>query len=91
MDPSGAVSLHEQRKGIGLGMLQSAIQRTVAIAGHAGVRALLTRPIDEEASRFHQRFGFDASAHRCGNHRPILQSSEIPIQPQADVLRVEGG
>ncbi len=59
-----AVSLLDQRRGIGLGMLQDAIQRTVAIAEQAGVRALLTHPIDEEASRFYQRFGFEASPVR---------------------------
>ena len=59
-----AVSLHDQGRGIGLGMLQDAIQRTVAIAEQAGVRALLTHPIDEEASRFYQRFGFEASPLR---------------------------
>jgi len=59
-----AVSLLDQRRGIGLGMLQDAIQRTVAIAEQAGVRALLTHPIDEEASRFYQRFGFETSPVR---------------------------
>ena len=59
-----AVSIHDQGRGIGLGMLQDAIQRTVAIAEQAGVRALLTHPIDEEASRFYQRFGFEASPLR---------------------------
>lgn len=59
-----AVSVHDQRKGIGLGMLQDAIQRTVAVAEQAGVRALLTHPIDDEASRFYQRFGFEASPVR---------------------------
>jgi len=59
-----AVSLLDQRSGIGLGMLQDAIQRTVAIAEQAGVRALLTHPSDEEASRFYQRFGFEASPVR---------------------------
>ena len=59
-----AVSLRFQRKGIGLGMLQDAIQRTAAIAEQAGVRAMLTHPITEEASRFYQRFGFEASPVR---------------------------
>ena len=59
-----AVSLRDQRKGIGVGMLQDAIQRTMAIAEQAGVRALLTHPIDDEASRFYQRFGFEASPVR---------------------------
>lgn len=59
-----AVSLQDQRCGIGVGMLQEAIRRTLAIAEHAGVRALLTHPIDEEASRFYQRFGFEVSPMR---------------------------
>ena len=59
-----AVSLHDQGKGIGIGMLQEAIRRTAAIADQAGVRALLTHPIDDEASRFYQRFGFEPSPIR---------------------------
>lgn len=59
-----AVSLRDQGKGIGIGMLQEALRRTIAIADQAGVRALLTHPIDEEASRFYQRFGFESSPIR---------------------------
>lgn len=59
-----AVSLQDQGKGIGVGMLQEAIRRTIGIADQAGVRALLTHPIDEEASRFYRRFGFESSPIR---------------------------
>ena len=59
-----AVSLKDQGKGIGIGMLQEAIRRTMAIADQAGVRALLTHPIDDEASRFYRRFGFESSPIR---------------------------
>ena len=59
-----AVSLQDQGKGIGVGMLQEAIRRTVAIADQAGVRALLTHPIDDPAARFYQRFGFEPSPMR---------------------------
>lgn len=59
-----AVSLQDQGKGIGIGMLQEAIRRTIAIADQAGVRALLTHPIDEQASRFYRRFGFESSPIR---------------------------
>ena len=59
-----AVSLQDQGKGIGIGMLQEAIRRTVTIAEQAGVRALLTHPIDEAASHFYQRFGFEPSPIR---------------------------
>ena len=59
-----AVSARDQRRGIGLGMLQDAITRTLLIAEQAGIRAMLTHPIDEEAARFYTRFGFVASPLR---------------------------
>lgn len=59
-----AVSLQDQGRGIGVGMLQEAIRRTLAIADQAGVRAMLTHPIDEDASRFYRRFGFETSPIR---------------------------
>ena len=59
-----AVSREHQGRGIGVGMLQDAIRRTLVIAEQAGVRAMLTHPIDEEAARFYTRFGFIASPLR---------------------------
>ncbi len=56
-----AVSLQDQGRGIGLGMLQDAIRRTLLIAEQAGIRAMLTHPIDAQASAFYTRFGFIAS------------------------------
>lgn len=59
-----AVSQRDQGRGIGAGMLQDAIRRTFLIAEQAGIRAMLTHPIDEEAARVYQRFGFIASPLR---------------------------
>ena len=59
-----AVSQNDQRRGIGFGLLQDAIRRTVLIADQAGVRAMLTHPIDEEAAVFYTRFGFIQSPLR---------------------------
>lgn len=59
-----AVSTQEQGRGIGFGMLQDAIRRTLLIAEQAGIRAMLTHPIDKEASSFYTRFGFIASPLR---------------------------
>jgi GNAT superfamily N-acetyltransferase len=59
-----AVSLQDQGRGVGFGMLQDAIRRTLLIAEQAGIRALLTHPIDEAAARFYTRFGFIASPLR---------------------------
>ena len=59
-----AVSAADQGRGIGIGMLQEAIRRTLIIADQAGVRAMLTHPIDEDAERFYLRFGFEPSPVR---------------------------
>jgi GNAT superfamily N-acetyltransferase len=59
-----AVSASDQGRGIGVGLLQDAIRRTLAIADQAGVRAMLTHPIDEDAERFYLRFGFEPSPIR---------------------------
>ena len=59
-----AVAKQYQGQGIGFGMLQDAIRRTLLIAEHAGIRAMLTHPIDDEATRFYLRFGFVASPLR---------------------------
>ncbi|MFC5299906.1 GNAT family N-acetyltransferase [Azospira restricta] len=59
-----AVSTPDQGRGVGFGMLQDAIRRTLLIAEQAGIRAMLTHPINEEASSFYTRFGFIASPLR---------------------------
>jgi predicted N-acetyltransferase YhbS len=59
-----AVSRHDQGRGIGFGLLQDAIRRTFLIAEQAGIRAMLTHPIDHEAAKFYLRFGFIQSPLR---------------------------
>lgn len=54
-----AVDLDYQKRGLGFSLLQDAITRTVAIADQAGIRALLTHPIDAAADAFYRRFGFE--------------------------------
>lgn len=59
-----AVSRQRQGRGIGVGMLQDTLRRTLVIAEQAGIRAMLTHPIGEDAARFYTRFGFIASPLR---------------------------
>lgn len=59
-----AVSSRDQGSGIGFGLLQDAIRRSFAVAEQAGIRALLTHPIDQEAAAFYLRFGFVPSPLR---------------------------
>src|SRR3546814_8897645 len=56
-----AVDLDYQRRGLGFSLLQDAIRRTLAIAEQAGIRALLTHPIDAEAEAFYRKFGFESA------------------------------
>jgi len=53
-----AVSCEEQGKGLGSGLLKDAIQRTMAAADIAGIRALAVHAKDEEARSFYAHFGF---------------------------------
>lgn len=59
-----AVSRSHQGCGIGRGMLQEAIRRTLSMAEQAGIRAMLAHPVDEDAARFYKRFGFASSPLR---------------------------
>lgn len=59
-----AVSTQDQGRGLGFGLLQNAIRRTLLIAEQAGIRAMLTHPIDDDAAKFYTRFGFIASPLR---------------------------
>ena len=59
-----AVDQRDRGRGLGVGMLKDAIRRTLVIPEQAGIRALLTQPIDEDAARFYRRFGFETSPLR---------------------------
>ena len=70
-----AVDRAYQRRGIGVGMLQDAIRRTMVIAEQAGIRALLTHPIDSDADAFYRRFGFVPSPVRQGQLLLLLKDA----------------
>ena len=70
-----AVSQAAQGQGIGNGLLQDAIRRTLNVAEQAGIRALLTHPIEEDATRFYQKFGFEASLLRADQLLILLKDA----------------
>lgn len=70
-----AVDRAYQGRGIGVGMLPDAIRRTLLIAEQAGIRALLTHPIDADANAFYQRFGFVPSPVREGQLLLLLKDA----------------
>jgi GNAT superfamily N-acetyltransferase len=56
-----AVDQRYRSRGIGLGLLRDAIARALAVSEQAGVRAMMTHPLDAEAASFYLNFGFVAS------------------------------
>ena len=70
-----AVDCAYQGRCIGVGMLQDAIRRTLLVAEQAGIRALLTHPIDANADAFYRRFGFVASPVREGQLLLLLKDA----------------
>ena len=75
-----AVTRENHGRGIGVGMLQNAILRTLVIAEQAGIRAILTHPIDEDAARFYTRFGFTASPLRQQQLLLLLKDARKILQ-----------
>lgn len=57
-----AVDQRAQGHRLGGALLQDALLRTLTVAEHAGVRALLVHAIDARACRFYQHYGFQQSA-----------------------------
>ena len=53
-----AVCRSEQGRGLGAGLLKDAMQRTLAAADIAGIRALAVHAKDDQASGFYRHFGF---------------------------------
>lgn len=64
-----AVDLGYQGRDLGFSLLQDAIRRTLAIAEQAGIRVLLTHPIDASAEAFYRRFGFEPTPE---NERQLI-------------------
>ncbi|MDF7776296.1 GNAT family N-acetyltransferase [Sphingomonas sp. AOB5] len=53
-----AVDIEHAGKGIGRALLCEAMQRTLEVAEHVGVRALVVHAIDSDAALFYEQFGF---------------------------------
>ncbi len=64
-----AVDLDYQGQGLGFSLLQDAIHRTLVVAEQAGIRALLTHPLDAEAEAFYRHFGFEPTPE---NERQLI-------------------
>ncbi|MGV1046631.1 GNAT family N-acetyltransferase [Limnohabitans sp.] len=56
-----AVGLRAQGLQLGAALLQDALQRSMQVAQHTGVRALLVHALDDKARAFYERYGFRSS------------------------------
>jgi GNAT superfamily N-acetyltransferase len=56
-----AVDARYQGQGLGRGLLRDALLRTLQVAEHAGIRAVLLHAMTADAKRFYQRAGFHES------------------------------
>ena len=56
-----AVDLRAQGIQLGAGLLRDAVERSLAVAQNAGVRALLVHALHDRAKQFYLYFGFQAS------------------------------
>ena len=69
-----AVDLRAQGRKLGPALLQDAIKRAVVVSSNAGVRAVLVHAINDNAKRFYEYYGFQAS----------------PLHPMTLMLRLAG-
>lgn len=56
-----AVDSEAQGAKLGASLLQDAVNRAVAVSQNAGVRALLVHALHDQARRFYEHYGFQAS------------------------------
>ncbi len=59
----GRLAVDRRAQGVRLGaaLLQDAVKRAISVAADAGVRALLVHALSEQAKRFYEHYGFQAS------------------------------
>ncbi|MEA1048738.1 GNAT family N-acetyltransferase [Lamprobacter modestohalophilus] len=62
----GRLAVDQQAQGMQVGgaLLQDAVRRTRMVAQQVGVRALLVHALNENAQRFYQQYGFQASPYQ---------------------------
>lgn len=78
-----AVDRTWQGRGLGVALLQDAVERTRAASAILGIRGLLVHALSEQAKAFYQHYGFVASPTR-----PlilVLSSQRFPEQGFSDV------
>jgi predicted N-acetyltransferase YhbS len=79
-----AVDLDDRERGLGFSLLQDAIHRAIAVAEHAGSRAMLAHPLDTEAEAFYRRFGFEPMPENDRQLILLLKDARRFVRERAD-------
>jgi GNAT superfamily N-acetyltransferase len=75
-----AVDESVQGQGVGAMLLADAMQRTLLVAGGAGIRLLLVHAVDEEARAFYLHHGFEASPSDPLNLQLLIKDIRATIE-----------
>ena len=72
----GRLAVDRQAQGMHLGaaLLQDAVKRAMSVAADVGVRALLVHALSEQARRFYEHHGFQASTLH-----PMMLMMRLPV------------
>lgn len=76
-----AVDHRYKSQGLGTGLLKDAILRTLAVAQHAGIKALLVHALSEQAKLFYKYHGFYESTN---NSMTLLITLDDAMKSVAD-------
>lgn len=71
-----AVSVTAQGRGVGSGLLKDAIKRAVLISEQAGIRAMLTHPLDDQSAQFYLQAGFIESPLQDNQYLLLLKDAK---------------
>ncbi len=74
-----AVDESVKGKGIGAFLLRDAMMRAVAVSDEAAARLLLTHALNDDARRFYEHFGFEASPSDPMNLQMLIKDIEASL------------
>jgi GNAT superfamily N-acetyltransferase len=81
-----AVDKTAQGKGIGAFLLRDAMTRALSVAEQAGMRLLLVHAVNDEARRFYEHFGFEASPTDAMNLQLLIKDIRFALEEQLATL-----
>lgn len=78
-----AVDVSVQGQGLGAFLLSDALRRAIAVSEEAGVRIMLVHALNQRASTFYRRFGFEESPTDRMNLQMIIKDVRVSLEDAA--------